>query len=205
MSNLAAAYQVAGRIAEAVAMFEEVLARGRRSWAQTTPRRSRAMSNLALAYREAGRTDAAIPMFEDVLRLRKSKLGSDHPDTLKTMNDLAAAYLEMKRWGDAEALLRVPGAPREATAGRLAPLPDDEPARCRPGGPEIYADAEPLLAEGYEGMVLRKSQISAHRKKDLTAAGSRIVPFYESWGKSEKAASWRQKLAQSTTTHRPEP
>ena len=70
---------------------------------------------------------------------------------------------------------------------------------------KIYAEAEPLLVEGYEGMVLHKSEIPAHRKKDLTAAASRIVPFYEAWGKSEKAASWRQKLAQSTTTHRPEP
>ena len=64
-------------------------------------------------------------------------------------------------------------------------------------------EAEPLLTGGYEGMKIRETKIPAHRKKDLEAAGSRIVSFYEGWAKPEKALAWQQKLAAAGDPEKP--
>jgi hypothetical protein len=58
-----------------------------------------------------------------------------------------------------------------------------------------YAEAEPLLIHGYEGLKARERQIpplfARHR---VSEAGQRIVRLYEVWGKAETAAEWRTKL-----------
>ncbi len=52
-----------------------------------------------------------------------------------------------------------------------------------------YAEAEPLLVHGYEGM--RPPGDKTFHKRD---ALERVVALYEAWGKPEEAASWRRKL-----------
>jgi hypothetical protein len=47
-------------------------------------------------------------------------------------------------------------------------------------------------------MTAREAKIPAPSQKQLAAAAGRIVPFYEAWGKPEKAVEWRTKLASST-------
>src|SRR5262249_33044804 len=64
-------------------------------------------------------------------------------------------------------------------------------------GQKKYAEAEPLLIDGYEGLKAREVKIPAPAKKYLAAAAARIVPFYEAWGQPEKAAAWRAKLEDS--------
>ena len=169
-------------------MFEEVVANRSAKIGIDHPDTLRAMSNLALAHQHAGRTDAAVKMLEDVVRLRKSKLGLDHPDTLKSMNDLAGAYLETKRWHDAELVLRpcLDLRQKRATADWRRFLTMSQLGASL-AAQKKYAEAEPLLVDGYEGMVFHKSEIPAYRKKDLTAAASRIVPFYEALGKGTKS------------------
>ena len=135
-------------------------------------------------------------MFKEVLQLREGKLGPQHADTLKSMNDLATAYLETSRWPDAEELLR------KCLQLREKATPDDWRrfhTMSQLGSSLVAlgrnAQAEPLLIAGYEGMKRRETEIPAYRKKDLAAAATRIVAFYEAWGKPEKADAWRQKLA----------
>ena len=48
---------------------------------------------------------------------------------------------------------------------------------------------------GYEGMKAREAKIPAIRKPRLTDAAERVVKLYEAWGKPEKAAEWRARLA----------
>ncbi len=57
-----------------------------------------------------------------------------------------------------------------------------------------HAQAEPLLTQGYEGMRTREAKIPALGKKRVAEAAARIVPFYEAWGKPDKAAEWRRRL-----------
>jgi serine/threonine protein kinase len=195
MHNLSAAYREAGRLGDALALGEETL---RLRKAKTGPDHLftlRAMGSLAETYREAGRLGDALALHEETLRLRKAKLGPDHPDTLISMNNLARAHLGASRWAEAETLLR------ECLALREKKQPDEwwryrtmSQLGAALAGQAKYAEAEPLLIGGYAGLKAREAKIVAFQKKKLAEAAARIVPFYESWGKPEKAAQWRKKL-----------
>jgi hypothetical protein len=57
-----------------------------------------------------------------------------------------------------------------------------------------YAEAEPLLLEGYEGLKQREAKLPADRKVVLTEALERLVQLYDAWGKKDEAAKWRKEL-----------
>jgi serine/threonine protein kinase len=57
-----------------------------------------------------------------------------------------------------------------------------------------FADAEPLLLEGYEGLTQRAATIPAPKKVRIRETGEQIVRLYEMWGKPEKAKEWRERL-----------
>ncbi len=62
-------------------------------------------------------------------------------------------------------------------------------------GQKKYADAEPLLLQGYDGMKQRETGVpEGERRRLLTDAGKRVVRFYENTGQLEKARLWRDKL-----------
>jgi serine/threonine protein kinase len=58
-----------------------------------------------------------------------------------------------------------------------------------------YAEAEPLLLEGYRGMKQREAVFHANEWHRLVEAGERIVRFYETTGQPEQASAWREKLS----------
>jgi tetratricopeptide (TPR) repeat protein len=64
-------------------------------------------------------------------------------------------------------------------------------------GQKRYAEAEPLLKDGYEGMKAREKAIPPPAKARLTEALERLVRLYEAWGKPEQAEPWRRQLEQA--------
>jgi hypothetical protein len=61
-------------------------------------------------------------------------------------------------------------------------------------GQKRFAEAEPFLLSGYQGMVQLEATISAPERSNLTDAGERVTSLYQNWGKPEKAAEWKQRL-----------
>ena len=61
-------------------------------------------------------------------------------------------------------------------------------------GQKKYAEAEPLLLEGYQGMMERKDRIAVPDLYHLDLACEWIVKLYSDWGKPERAAEWRQRI-----------
>jgi hypothetical protein len=59
-------------------------------------------------------------------------------------------------------------------------------------GEKKYAEAEPLLLEGYHGMLERKALISVPNQRHLDSAHEWIVQMYNAWDKPQKAAEWKQ-------------
>lgn len=59
-------------------------------------------------------------------------------------------------------------------------------------GEKKYEEAEPLLLDGYRGMLARKDLISVPNWRHLDSAHEWIVEMYEGWGKPAKAAGWKQ-------------
>ena len=105
-NNLAGAYREAGRLREAITLYEQVLTdRIRiRILGEDHPDTLTSRNNLAGAYRAAGRLTEAITLYEQVLPDRIRILGEDHPDTLTSRNNLAGVYQEAGRLTEAIAL-----------------------------------------------------------------------------------------------------
>ena len=99
--NLAVAYQSAGRLDQAVLLFEQVLAAHEHVLGPDHPGTLAARNNLAGAYESAGRPDEAIDLFERTLEDRKRALGENHPDILTLRNNLAFAYRSAGRLDEA--------------------------------------------------------------------------------------------------------
>jgi hypothetical protein len=56
-------------------------------------------------------------------------------------------------------------------------------------GQKEYADAEPLLLGGYQGMAVQKSRMLVAEWYHLDRARDWIVELYEGWGKPTNAAT----------------
>ena len=57
-----------------------------------------------------------------------------------------------------------------------------------------YAEAEPLLLDGYEGLSVRRAELTGTARRFLTEAENRVVALYKAWGKPEQARAWEMKL-----------
>ena len=57
-------------------------------------------------------------------------------------------------------------------------------------GQAKYGEAEPLLLEGYEGLLQRRMRMAAENRDLPERTGKWIIRLYEDWGKPEKAAEW---------------
>lgn len=90
--------------------------------------------------------------------------------------------------GEAGARRRI-GNADEMVASRALNLP------ARVAG---VADAEPLLLQGYEGLVQRQSSMPPilNAPRHVTESLERPVQLYDAWGKPAPAAEWKQKLAE---------
>ena len=66
-------------------------------------------------------------------------------------------------------------------------------------GQKKYAEAEPLLLEGYAGMATRKDRIAVPDWYYVDLARDWLVELYQAWGKPAKAAEWRKKIQSGKT------
>ena len=96
-NNLADAYRDAGRLDEAIALYEQTLEDRSRLLGPDHPDILITRSNLAGAYQAAGRLDEAIALFEQTLEDSTHILGPHHPHTLITRSNLAGAYQDAGR------------------------------------------------------------------------------------------------------------
>ena len=100
-NNLAGAYQTAGRLDEAIPLYEQNLEDRTRILGPHHPRTLTARNNLAGAYQAAGRLNEAIPLYQQNLKDRTRILSPHHPDTLNSRNNLANAYHDAGRLNEA--------------------------------------------------------------------------------------------------------
>jgi hypothetical protein len=120
-------------------------------------------------------------------------LGPDHPDTTAYAADLALAEQSQGKFTESETLAH------QAETIEQEKRPDNWMrfwAKSLLGeslaGEKKYAEAEPLLLEGYRGMLERKDRIAVPYRCHLDSAHEWIVELYEAWGKPTKAAAWKQ-------------
>jgi hypothetical protein len=69
-------------------------------------------------------------------------------------------------------------------------------------GQTKYAEAEPLLLSGYEGMKQREIKIPLEGKPRLRETLQRVVQLYEATNRPDQAAGWKRKLAEFDATEK---
>jgi tetratricopeptide (TPR) repeat protein len=116
-NNLAYSYDKAGRLDQAIPLYEQALADRERVLGADHPDTLASQDLLAGAYRSASRLDQAIPLYEQTLADRERVLGADHPDTLASVNNLAFAYELASRLDQAIVLYEQALADRERVLG----------------------------------------------------------------------------------------
>jgi tetratricopeptide (TPR) repeat protein len=116
-NSLAAAYQAAGRVDEAIPLFQQTLVGRQRLLGPHHPDALNSQNNLAVACQDAGRTAEAILLFEMTLAAREGLLGPGHPSTLNSRSNLARAYQDAGRAAEAIPLLEQTSAGRERVLG----------------------------------------------------------------------------------------
>jgi len=199
MNNLALAYRAAGKLGLAAPLFQQTLDRVREKLDVNHPYTLKTMSNLASTYQDAGKVNLALPLYEEALRGTKAKFGPTDPLTLGIINRLGRGYIQSNQPAKAEPLLR------ECLALREKQAPDDWRTfdaksllgAALLGQKKNYAEAEPLLLAGNEGMRLREAKIPEPYKIRLIEDLQRLVQLYEATGNKDKAKEWRQKLAEA--------
>jgi tetratricopeptide (TPR) repeat protein len=195
MSNLTMLYGYEGKYAQAEPLFIKLIEVERRALGEEHPYTLNTMNNLALLYRYQGKYAPAEPLYIKLLDLQRRVLGAEHPRRLASMNDLALLYLNQGKDARAESLLREALASHEKTnTNTWVRYNCQSLLGASLTGQKKYAEAEPLLLSGYDGMQQRLGTIPAANRFRLEQAGKQIVELYQNWGEPEKAAEWRKRL-----------
>jgi eukaryotic-like serine/threonine-protein kinase len=194
MNNLADLYDVQGKYAAAEVLFSKTLEISRRVLGPEHPLTLAFLAGFTSMNQRQGKYALAETHATQALAGRRRALGSEHPDTILSAADLALAYVSEGKFAESEPLAR------EAFDFALKKQPEDW-HRFRAesllgaslAGQKKYADAEPLLLEGYQGMMARKERIAVPDRCHLDRAHKWIIQLYQAWGKQEKLAEWKKK------------
>jgi tetratricopeptide (TPR) repeat protein len=192
---LASDYLAQGKYSQAETLYRQSLEVRVRLFGPAHPNSLATVSELASTYQRHGKFFLAETYAAQALVGRRRAIGSEDPDTMASAADLALAYQSQGRFAEAEPLAR------EALEFNRKKQPDDwQRFRAESllgaslAGQKKYADAEPLLLEGYGGMAAQKSLIKVPNWYHIDRAGDWIIRLYQAWAKPSKAAEWRKKL-----------
>ena len=200
MDTLASAYAVLGEYTQAEALFNQTLEIERRVLGPEHPDLLVTLSGTASMYQREGKYAQAEIYAAQALAGQRHALGSEDTQTMSSAADLALAALSQGKFDKAEPLSR------EALEFNRKAQPDDW-RRFRAEsllgasltGEKKYAEAEPLLLEGYAGMATRKDRIAVPDWYYVDLARGWLVELYQAWGKPAKAAEWRKKIQSGKT------
>ena len=194
IGNLALDYSSQGKYAQAEALFSQTLKIQNRVRDPENPSTLYTLSDFASMYQRQGKYALAETYAAQALAGRQHALGPEHPDTMTSAADLALAYLSQGKFTESEPLAR------EAMQIDRKKQPDDWQGffaesllGASLAGQKKYAEAQPLLLEGYEGMLERKNRIEVPNWYHLDRAREWLVQLHQAWGKPGKAAEWKKK------------
>ena len=183
-----------GKYARAEAVFSQTLEIERRVLGPEHPDTLDTLSDFASMYQLQGKYVEAETHVAQALAGRRQALGSEDPETIASAADLALAYQSQGKFVESEPLAR------EAMEVDRREQPDswqrfraESLVGASLDGQKKFAEAEPLLLEGYQGMLARKQRMAAKDWYHLDRAREWIVQLYQAWGKPAKASAWRKK------------
>jgi tetratricopeptide (TPR) repeat protein len=193
MENLADLYKQTGREADALPVLEELLKIKQRKRGDDDPQMLPLLLKLANLCEAHGKATAAEVLWSRAAAASR-KLYPDGDMVAQPLVHLGRNLVREKRYADAEAPLRECLAVYAKHPGNGSwPFH----ARSLLGGSLLgqkkYAEAEPLLLEGYEGLRPGMTKGPAVAARYETDALERLVQLYEATDQPARAAEWRKK------------
>jgi tetratricopeptide (TPR) repeat protein len=190
VANLGINYKDAGRLKEAIPLLEEAYrASG------TVPTLRWIEAPLLDAYLKAGMTAEAAKLVHNQVADARKALPRDSSELALALARSSRTLLQLKAYADAEGLLRECLAIREKTEpDSWMTFNTKSMLGAALLGQKKYAEAEPLLLAGYDGMKQRQAKIPPQTPNRLTEAVERLVQCYEGMDKKDEAAKWQKEL-----------
>jgi serine/threonine protein kinase/tetratricopeptide (TPR) repeat protein len=194
LSSLANIYAAQGKFPEAQALYVQALDQERRVLGPEHPSTLSTLANFAFLFQRQGKYAMAEAYAAQALEGRRHAIGSGHTETIASTADLALAQISEAKFNSSEPLAR------EALDFYRTHQPDDwQRFRAESllgaslSGQKKYAEAEPMLLEGHQGMLARKDRIAVPDQYHLDLARQWLIQLYRAWGKPGKAAEWSKK------------
>ena len=196
-NNLAGAYREGGRLIEAIALFERVLADSIRILGKEHPDTLASRNNLAHAYHAAGRLTEATALYEQVLTDSIRVLGQDHPNSLTSRNNLAGAYREGGRLIEAIALFE------RVLADSIRILGKEHPDTLASRNNLAHAyHAAGRLTEAtalYEQVLTDSIRILGENHPDTLASRNNLAGAYRSAGRLDESITLYERVRADCT------
>jgi serine/threonine protein kinase len=190
MANLGVNYKDAGRVAEALRLLEEAYRA-----AKKYPSHRWVGMQLADSYARAGKGEKAVTVVNEILADARKQSPNQLPQLAVQLAVVASSLRQAKALPEAESLLR-----ESLTIGEKT-QPDAWTtfnAKSLLGGALMdqrkYAEAEPLLLAGYEGMKQREAKMPPDGKVRVDEALERLIQLAKAQGKKQEEAKWRTEL-----------
>jgi tetratricopeptide (TPR) repeat protein len=191
VNNLAVGYYAVGKFDQAVRLLEPMLDQCRAKLAPNHLTTLNCMANLAIAYLADKEPKKAIPLFHEYLDGLRRRLGETR-QFATTQASVALKLIQAEEAAAAESVLRECLAIREKTDPNLwTTFNTKSMLGASFLGQKKFAEAEPLLLAGYEGMRQRQDSIPSASRGQLIDAMDRLVRLYDGTGPKDKADTWR--------------
>jgi serine/threonine protein kinase/tetratricopeptide (TPR) repeat protein len=202
LHQLAEAYMAAGKPEKALPLLQQAAA-GLEKHRFMLRNAGNIIADLGTCLDRSNRSGLADDWQRKWLAAAKAKNGPESTGYADELEAQGWGLLDRGRHARAEPILRECVAIREqAQPGQWAIFYAQSLLGEALVGQKKYAEAEPLLVAGYEGLKAREKQVPQFFVSDrLGLAGTRIVALYEAWGRPEKAGAWRLKLKNSGAGH----
>jgi eukaryotic-like serine/threonine-protein kinase len=194
MSHLVDLYVDEGKYVQARALATKVLDARRRVLGQdhsATQGTMRVRAEISSRQRMPGEAES---LFLELLESQRRTPGPTAAATLRTMTSIGQLRLELKKYAQAEAILR-----EASSAYEKIGTENWNRYHCESvlgallSAQKKYAEAETKLISGFEGLVRLRATIPADERASAANTAGWLEELYRAWGKPQKIAEWRAK------------
>jgi tetratricopeptide (TPR) repeat protein len=190
--RLAAAYESAGRFADAISVYSTALADRERNQGPEHPDTITAGGNLARAYSGAGRPAEAVVLYEQMAATADRHLGPGHPVTLAARAHLAGAYQAAARGKEALTAYQMLLADAERLLG--ARHQDTLATRESLAAAFLASGQSKQAIEHYKRFAADTEAAAGRDHPDAIAARASLASAYRRGGKPKDAIALYQRL-----------
>ncbi len=184
MSNVAKDEYLQGRFAEAEALFTQALSTRNPAVSPDHPFLLLIRSDFARLYQRWGKYSLAERHAGQALESQRRVLGDEHPATMETAAKLALAYISQGKFAQSEPLAReILDSTRKERPGDWRLFRAQSLLGASLAGQKKFAEAEPLLMEGYRGMAAQKESIGTPEQDYLDCTAAQLAKLYRDWSK----------------------